>query len=364
MKNVSQDIYGTDRRKPEFEPASDMERAELLNRPWADAVQRQRRSTLILTLVSALIIVLVGTVAIQQYLLLNRRSPARDVPQPTPRKLVSPTTLELDAQTQFLMDELTEQQAMAIPEKGDMPLNSTWVKQAAYHLLQADKASREEQFADALTAYREALLIFPALKGVQRQMGLIQLRMKDYKAAAESFEKVLTQEEPTFGVANNLGVSYLALETYNKAEANFLLASKLNPQYPLAYFNLATLYVRTGDLARASTYFGKYLMLRPDDVDAAQTYAMVLLQLKQWDRAVTLLDQIGRAAPDVAPIQFRLAEALSHTDKRAAALDALKRGATLVDPRKALAWMSQPEFDLLRNDPGFRQLRDELGASD
>lgn len=363
MKNPSQDIYGTDRRKPEFKAASDMERVELLSKPYTDAVRRQRRATLLLSAVSILIVLLVGTVAVQQYFLLNQRAYGPGLNRPSVRRSVDAPT-ELTPQAQFLADELAAEQPLTIPEKGDLPLNATWVKQAAYYILQAEKATAEDRSDDALAAYGKALLIFPALKGAYRQMGLIHLRMKNYRTAAEMFENVLAQEEATFGVVNNLGVAYLQLEDNQKAEQNFLRAIQLNPQYPLPHFNLATLYRRARENEKAATHFEKYLSLRGDDVEAAQTYAALLLDLQRWERAVTLLQGISRAAPDVPPIQFQLAQALSHTPNRAAAMDALRRGATLVDPRKALAWMSKPELDLLRSDPGFQQLRDELGAAD
>jgi superkiller protein 3 len=166
----------------------------------------------------------------------------------------------------------------------------------------------------------------------------------------------------TYGLANNLGVSYLALEDFKKAEVSFLMATQLNPQYALAYFNLATLYLRTGDADKAAGFFEKYLQFKPDDIAAAQTYAMVLVQLKQWDHAAGLLQQIAQFAPDVAPIHFRLAEALSHTTHRDAAIHSLKRAISLVDPRLALAWMSRPEYNLLRNEPEFGQLLNDLSS--
>lgn len=365
-KNPTQDIYGTDRRKRHEQPFSNGAQNIPLAQPWMDAMRQRRRSSFFLALIVLVVTALVGTVAVQQYLLSTRRTTGKWVVRPPPGKAgaTSPLDLNADPQTQFLMDELTELPVLSIPEKGDMPLNIQWVKQAAYHLMQAEKASKEERLDQALEAYQKTLLIFPQLQGVHRSMGLIYLRQKDYPSAASMFEKVTTEEEMTFGLANNLGVAYLALEDFKKAEENFLLATRLNPRYALAYFNLATLYLRSGDMAKSASHFEKYIELRPDDISAAQTYAMVLVQLKQWDRAVTLLDQIARVAPDVAPIHFRLAEALAHTGNREAALQSLRRATSLVDARKALAWMSRPEFDPLRNDVGFRHLLNELGAAE
>ncbi len=366
MKTPSQDIYGTNRKQSDRDTLPELDQVELLSKPWADAVRRERRSTLVLVSVAVLITMLVGAVVVQQYLLIARRSADREPLATRLSKTAPSSVLDLNAeiQAQSIIDELTEAQILKIPAEGNMPFNAQWVKQAAYHVIQAEKASREERLDDALVEYAKVGLIFPQVAGVERQVGLIQLRRKEYATAAATFEKCAADEEMTFGLANNLGVAYLALENYPKAEQHFLAAARLNPKYPLAFFNLATLYLRTSKLEPAAQYFDKYLELKPEDMAAAQTYAMVLVQLKRWDRAAVILSQIARLAPGIAPVQFRLAEALSHMPDRADAVQALRRASGLVDARKALAWMSRPEFDLLRNEPGFQQLLDELGAAD
>ena len=362
MKNTRQDIYETNRKKSEIDSLSDEERLYLLQKPFLDARRRQRRATFRLTLIASVILSLVATVVVQQYLLTRPSKEKGKAPKAEEGRIVtlSPFSLASDARTQFIMDELSDAKNLVLPEKGDMPLNTQWVKQAALYLIKAEEATREERFDDAIDAYKKALLIFPKLQGAHRQLGLAYLRKKDYQNAAPEFEKASTEEPMTYGLANNLGVSYLAMEDYKKAEANFVMAMQLNPQYAVGYRNLATLYLRTGDPTKAAVHFEKYLSYKPDDVGAAQSYAMVLVQLKRWDQAASMLQQIVNIAPDVAPIQFRLAEALSHTPQRPAALAALKRAASLVDPRQALAWMSRPEFDLLRTEPEFRDLLNQL----
>jgi Flp pilus assembly protein TadD len=364
MKKTSQDIYGTNRKKEEVDPLSDQDRYDLLQKPWLDARRQHRRATITLTIVVFVILALIATVVVQQYFLTKQSTGKGTTSKAVPEKTIMSSSFNVntDTQTQFMMDELSELKNITLPEKGDMPLNTQWIKQAAYYLIQAEKAAREERFDDAIDSYGKALLIYPKLQGAHRQLGLAYLRKKDYQNAAPEFEKASAEEAMTYGLANNLGVSYLALEDYKKAENSFLMATQLNPQYALAYFNLATLYLRTGDPTKAAGFFEKYLSYKPEDVAAAQTYAMVLVQLKRWDQAAGLLQQIATFAPDVAPIHFRLAEALSHTTHRDAAIESLKRAVSLVDPRQALAWMSRPEYDLLRNEPGFRELLNDLSG--
>ena len=72
MKKMSQDIYGTNRKKAEVDALSDEDRYDLLQKPWLDARRSHRRATIALTLVVFVILALIATVVVQQYLLAKR----------------------------------------------------------------------------------------------------------------------------------------------------------------------------------------------------------------------------------------------------------------------------------------------------
>ncbi|MBP7831054.1 MAG: tetratricopeptide repeat protein [Kiritimatiellae bacterium] len=330
---------------------------------WAESQRQLRRQTLLFVLtvfVSGLLIVVVTT---YYYLQISEsRQGLRAPPRRTLAKAASPLRFEADAQTMYLLEELPPP---ANPEQlKDLPLSAAALKQASYFLVKAELASKQDRHEDALDHYQKVVQIFPDIRGVQNQIGQLAIRVKQFALAAEAFEKASREEPMTFSMANSLGVAYLGMEDYEKAEAAFRMATRMNPQYANAYFNLATLQLRRGQPEKASQHFEEYMQLQPSDTMAGQTYALILIQLEQWDRAAALLQQIARIAPDVAPIHFRLAQALSHGANREAAIESLKRAVTLVDPKQALAWMSRPEYNLLRNDPGFQEILLELGAQD
>ena len=234
MKKMSQDIYGTIRKKTEVDALSERDRYHLQHKPWVDARRSHRRATITLTLVVFVILSLIATVVVQQYLL-AKRPRGKWASKIIPEKSAASSSFNAtpDIQTQFMIDELTELKNVTLPEKGDMPLNTQWIKQAAYQLIRAEKATREGQFDEAVDSYQKALLIYPKLQGAHRQLGLAYLHKKDYRNAVQEFEKAKEEESMTYGLANNLGVSYLALEDYKKAEVSFLMATQINPQYAL-----------------------------------------------------------------------------------------------------------------------------------
>jgi tetratricopeptide (TPR) repeat protein len=329
---------------------------------WAETQRQLRRQTLLFVLtvmVSGLLIVVVTT---YYYLQISEsRQNARPVRR-TLERPSSPLRFEVDAQTMYLLEELPVPSGTVTSD--DLPLSASSIKQATYYLVSAEKAAKQDRNEDALNGYQQVARIFPDILGVQGQIGLLAIRLKQYAVAAEAFEKASRESPMTSSMANNLGVAYLGMEDFDKAEAAFKTATRMNSQYAMAYFNLATLYLRRGQPDKASQFFEEYMTLQPGDTMAGQTYALILIQLEQWDHAATLLQQIARVAPDVAPIHFRLAQALSHGPDREAAVAALKRAIALVDPRQALSWMSRPEFNLLRNDPAFQEILLELGAQD
>ena len=55
-------------------------------------------------------------------------------------------------------------------------------------------------------------------------------------------------------------------------------------------------------------------------------------------------------------------KSLAHLGDKVKAIEALRRGATLLDPAKALSWLSRTEYDLLRSDPEFQKLVEDLGS--
>lgn len=262
----------------------------------------------------------------------------------------------------YLIDPLKYIKPVPVPDK-PADLTVDWVKQAVYHLLEAEKAAQENHYDGALKEFDNARKIFPGLKGVARMQGLIHLAQKDYPAAARAFVQALQEEPPTFGVVNNLGIAYIGMTNLPQAEACLVEAIKMDSNYALAYYNLAMIRQRQGDAPRAADFLGIYTRMRPGDLPARENYALILLNLGQWDKASLVLDELGDATPQSAVIQFRLAQALSHVEgKRDQALTTLGRAVTLVDSRKALAWLSRPDFDLLRGDARFKAISDQLSS--
>ena len=333
------------------------------SKPLVDEWRRNRRYTLLFRVIILLCSVLLGIVVFQQYLLFERPMSVR---KPTilsrPTGISTKRDSELDSKTSFLIDELA---AGDLTETGvdKDALGVGSVKQAAYQIVLAEKAAAEERWDDAIAGYEAVLKLFPAMRGVYEALGLIYLKKKDYPDAVRVFEAAASRGEMSYVIANNLAVAYLAQEDYTQAEGYLLKVISLNADYTLAYYNLAMLYLRSGDLKKSAGFLAQYLQRNPKDLDAQQNFALILIQLKRWNEAATILESLSRSTPSVAPVHFYLAQALAHNGDTHGSIAALKKGSMLLDPRKALAWLAKSEYDNLRNDDEFQKLTEDLSSA-
>ena len=327
-----------------------------------EMLTRQRRQSLALITMTA--VVMLSVAGMVYYWLTHTKKAlyGRNLSEPTIETVRTATTAFEEPLPLYLIDPLKYLKPVPLPDR-PADLTVDWVKQAVYHLLEAEKAAQESHYDSALKEFDSVRKIYPGMKGLARMQGLIHLAQKDYPAAARAFVQALQEEPPTFGVVNNLGIAYIGMTNLPQAEVCLVEAIKMDSNYALAYYNLAMIRQRQGDAPRAADFLGIYTRMRPGDLPARENYALILLNLGQWEKASLVLDELGDATPQSAVIQFRLAQALSHVEgKREQALSTLGHAVTLVDSRKALAWLSRPDFDLLRGDARFKSISDQLSS--
>jgi tetratricopeptide (TPR) repeat protein len=325
---------------------------------WAALQRRQLIQNIVSLVLVLLIIGLVVVVSLQHQLLSSPPAPRDSEGMPftgRPRFL----GLDPDPRGDYIIQTYEQPEDLDIGE-GDKPLDRYWVRQAAYHLLQAEQAEREGMNQRALEEYGRALRIYPELRGVQSRVGVIHMEQPDHEAAIRAFELALQEEPDAIGVLNNLAVAYLRTQRFDQAEEVFMRVIELQPQYAAAHYNLASLLMDQEKLARATTYFESYQKLAPTDLNAALAHAATLIKLEDWAGAVRQLSLAAELSPGTPPILFRLAQCHAHAGQTEQALEALRRGIALVDAARALVWMSRSEFDPIRHEPQFQQWIDEL----
>ena len=275
-------------------------------------------------------------------------------------------TLDADgrASLTFLVDDLREVNTRTDAPPGGADLETTWVKLAGAELVKAERAMREGQADRALHHFQRAADIFPAMKGVQSYIGLLHLQNQRFEAAITHLGRAAAENPLDHSLLNNIGVAYMARKQYAEAEKYFTESTRLNPKYPMGWYNLASLFFEQGDYARTAEVLPTYLNLEGSNQEAAQMYARSLIALLRWREAADVLTQVAKQQPGVAPVQFRLAQCLSMSGDTAGGLQALTRAVSLVDRTQALAWLSRNDFNQLRAEPAFQALVTQLTSED
>lgn len=330
--------------------------------PWLEDIRAKRAKNFFWLLVTVAVTSGITYFAVKAYD--DGRKPLAPAPaqQDTERPPVIDIETSIRPTERYLGEELLVIRPQT-PPTGEAALSIPWIKQAALALVRADQAVEEGRPADALTHYREALRIYPLLQGVRQQMGMIYLSQNKLAEAEEDLRLAVRETPSQAGLLNNLGLVQVQLEKFSEAQTNLLRTLELDPNYTKAMFNLATLYTRMGEDRKAADMFARYLKHKPNDSEVIQKYAGALTRLEEWTLAEKVLTQAISMEPNVAPLLFRLAQVQARNENKEGCLASLRKASELLDHRRVLAWMSQADFDSIRNTEEFKGLTEDLVRS-
>ena len=102
--------------------------------------------------------------------------------------------------------------------------------------------------------------------------------------------KLIEEEESNYSAQYNVGLCYLQLKEYSKAEKHLNTASILRPSYSSPYTSLASLYFQQNQFSRALSFFQRAEQLHP----SPSTYfniALVYDNLKEYNKAISYYEK-------------------------------------------------------------------------
>ena len=254
---------------------------------------------------------------------------------------------------------------VACASSGDKSATENTVKAsptapASATVLRGEELFTEGKFAQARSAFEEAIADDPEDKRAWLDMGLVSEQLGDWDAAEQAYRRAI-EIDPNFVQAiNNLGV--LVRERGNLVEAATLLerAVEIDPGLVSAYFNLALTYEDQGRFGLAEDAYLSAIGLMPNDAISRINLGLMYVGLDKNDKAA---EQLNAAIPligsDVA-LSIAVGEGLRRAQRPDQAQQVLERALAAAGdspPLELLAELSLVYFATDRIDKSEALMR-------
>ena len=342
-----QDIYSTDQNATDdFTPQVANEIVEERKRE----VRRHQFIGFILGLTILCLAVGLVYVVVREYITIQK-----EIVTPTPITQEYIPRYSLPTESQWVMDF---NQNFANPkwnEEGERPFNANWLKKATFNIILAEQAIETANYKAATEYYENALEILPDLEGIKVPLSMAYFKLKQFEKALVLMGDT-SDADLTFDILNNLGAACIDAKVYDKGEIYLLRSLELKPAYAEALKNLAMLYRKTNDEEKSIKAFEQYLDQRPQDTDTRHNFALYLTKIGNWELAGEQLRLLTKEISNEATLYSLLARIEMKLGNDKDAIAAFQRASQLSDPKRALDWMNESEFDRLRQDEDFQAL--------
>jgi tetratricopeptide (TPR) repeat protein len=166
---------------------------------------------------------------------------------------------------------------------------------------EGDNAAMLDYYDKAYRAAPDDRFVAAQYGNVQADVGQEMLLAGKWDLAIEHFTRALGNLEafmawmPHYG----LGTAYLEQGEYGLARRESATAARLNPYFPVAFYNLAVACSNQGDTQAAIRNYERVLQLDPDDAGAANGLAwLYALEGENLDEALQLALKATSKVPD------------------------------------------------------------------
>lgn len=178
-----------------------------------------------------------------------------------------------------------------------------------------------ERFDESVKEFESSLELDPDSARPLAAMSRSLLATDEGDAGVERLDAVLAQNPDNFLVQNLLGEVFGVMRQGEAAEAAFLKAKKLRPDWPLPYRNLASLYGNREQLDKAISVLRDGVEATKGDASLRLQLASYLEQDGQAREAISEYENLLAQYPDVAVANNNLAMLLVDGEVEQIALD-------------------------------------------
>jgi len=220
------------------------------------------------------------------------------------------------------------------------------------------------KYEEAGDAYRQSAKVAPPDDPMPREkLATYGLQVGEIDAAIDIYES-LPKPIRSPRLASNLATAYFFSERperWERAEENYLLAVRLNPQDPMYQANLGDLYQR---LERPEEAQERYRLAcdllemqvadDPDDPKLLSDLAFYSAKANDCGRTMTMVSRLEETLPDTGPSAHTLAYIYALCGESDAAVEALTKAIAHGESIELIR--QEDEFRALRGRPDFQAL--------
>jgi tetratricopeptide (TPR) repeat protein len=198
----------------------------------------------------------------------NRRKPTQHL-LPTEFKMVSRYILFLFGISLFISSCATTEKSNYIAEGNQYAKDGLW--------------------REASESYKKALVVNSNNYTASRNLGMVMVKIGDYKNAIKYLEKSLTRYESDYDANFYLGEAYRAIDNYAEAIFRYKRALQIKPNQVKAQKPLAWSYFKIRYYSEALIISKTLLKSSPNDDQIAIIVARTLLKLKRPKEALAIV---------------------------------------------------------------------------
>jgi tetratricopeptide (TPR) repeat protein len=159
---------------------------------------------------------------------------------------------------------------------------------------------RQGKLPEAAAVYEELERRFPGSAVVQKNLGVLWMRLGRYEDCFAAFDRSLAIDGNQPDIYSNAGIVFATLGGQEDALNYFNRAIELKPDFAEAYSNRSNPLKELGRYEEAVASCGEAIRLRPDYAEAYSNRGAALLAQKRHREAIDSFDEAIRLRPDYA----------------------------------------------------------------
>ena len=156
------------------------------------------------------------------------------------------------------------------------------------------------KFTEAVTSFRAALALDPALAEAQNNLGEALGELKQYQAALKAFQQAVALDSGFVRARYNMGVTYDKMGQLKYAEFVYRILIRDHPDFPLGYDSMAVTLSKSGRAREAIPFHQKAVTLNPKDPSFHYNFAISYLMLGDLKNATEQQQQLQAIDPAMA----------------------------------------------------------------